>query len=230
MACRSSVAPVAFTGAEIEIGPNGERHPTLTLRILIGAQLDDRAGRAVAGCVEVRQPDVMRTAVHTVDDGVGGPFQLVVKATLDQSADDGHVEAFAGQHVARRSAFDAALGQRAVHTFDDVAAFAEFAQDGFRFRLDEPLGVAYLPGDAEGFERAQAADLQRMKLVRLAICERGEIDDAGLAGVADELPIELGPPLCRDLAFEAAADIKVGAWPQLMADEIARAVTHPSLM
>jgi hypothetical protein len=43
----------------------------------------------------------------------------------NQPADDGNVEALAGEHIARRAALDAAFGQAAMDAFDDVAALAK---------------------------------------------------------------------------------------------------------
>jgi hypothetical protein len=54
---------------------------------------------------------VVGAAVDAVDHGIGRALQLVVEAAIDQPADDGIVEAFAGEHIAGRAALDAAFGQ-----------------------------------------------------------------------------------------------------------------------
>ena len=53
----------------------------------------------------------MGAAVGAVDHGIGGALQLVVEAAVDQPADDGIVQALAGEHIVGRAALDAALGQ-----------------------------------------------------------------------------------------------------------------------
>src|SRR3546814_5408039 len=68
-----------------------------------------------------------------------------------------------------------------------------------------------------------------MEFVGLAVGMRSKIDDAGFAGVADELPVELRPALRLDLALESAADVEIGAWPQFLGDEVARSVAHAFL-
>lgn len=73
-----------------EVGADGKRDAALASRIFIGAKLDDGASRAVAGGIEMGQPDVMGAAVDTV--GIGGALQLIIKTTVDQATDDGHVK------------------------------------------------------------------------------------------------------------------------------------------
>ena len=111
----------------------------------------------------------MGAAVDAVDHGIGRALQLVVEAAIDQPADDGHVEALAGEHVARRAALDAAFGQAAVDALDDVAALAELAQRRLGVFRQRPLARADLVGEAERFQLAQPTDLQRMELVGLPI-------------------------------------------------------------
>ncbi len=45
-------------------------------------------------------------------------------------------------------------------------------------------------------------------------------------GIADKLPIEPGPALGLDLIVEAAADVEIGARPELLRDEILRPRPH----
>src|SRR5690606_28849167 len=102
----------------------------------------------------------------------------------------------------------------------------ELAQDALRLGPDEPLRMADLDRDTENFEGPQPADLQSVKFVWLSVGARREVDDAGLAGVADKLAVELRPAFGLDLAFESAADIEIGARSQLLGDELARPVAY----
>ena len=97
------------------------------MRVVELAQLDDRSGRAVAGRVEIGKLDVMDAAVDAVDHGIGGALQFVVEAAVKEAADNGIADAFAGEHIVRRSTFDAPLRERPVHALDDIAALAERA-------------------------------------------------------------------------------------------------------
>src|SRR5690606_15609383 len=155
--------------------------------------------------------------------------QFVIETTLYQPPDDRRIKAFPRQHVIGGTTFDAAFGERAMHPLDDIAALAQFPQNRFGSIPDIPLTRAQLVGEAQYFQLAEPTEFQRMKLVGLAVRARGKIDDAGSAGVAKKLPIELGPTLCRDLPLEAAADIEIGSWPQLQGDQISRPVPHPLL-
>src|SRR5690606_32066263 len=227
------VEPGRARGADlrtkIEIGADGERDAALPLRVLPGSQLDDGTGRTVAGGVEMRQLDVMGPPVGAVDHGISGALQLVVEAALDQAADDGNVKAFAGEDIAGRAAFDAAFGQGTVHALDDVAALAQFTQDRFGFGLDEPLREADLFGKPADFKGSQPPHLQSMKLVRLAVGKRGKVDDAGLAGVAHKLPVELRPAFRLDLPLQIAVDLQIGAGPEFLRDQILRTGAHALL-
>ena len=48
-------------------------------------------------------------------------------------------------------------------------------------------------------------------------------------GVADELPIELGPALGVDLALERAADVEIAARPEFLRDEVLGPGAHTFL-
>mgnify|MGYP002664115957 CR=1 FL=1 len=85
----------------------------------------------------MRELDVVGASVDAIDDGIGRALQLVVKAALDQAADDGNVEAFAGEDIAGRAAFDAAR--------DDVSviglAYEEIEPEAMRaFLVKHPAG------------------------------------------------------------------------------------------
>src|SRR5579885_3117865 len=163
---------------ERKVRPDGERDTPPALGVVELAQLDDRARGGVSGGVEIGEPDVMGAAIDAVDNGVGGPLQLVVEPARQQAADDRLVEAFAGQHVARRPAFEAALREAAMNALDDVATLAELAQALLGRLRDDPLARADLLGEAETLQLAQAADLQCVEFVGLAVGARREIDDA----------------------------------------------------
>lgn len=165
----------------------------------------------------------MGASVGAVDHGIGGALQLVVETTVDQPADDRIVEALTGKHVAGRAALDAALGQATVNALDDVATLAQLPQRRLGILGHDPLSGADLIGEAEGLQLAEAADLHRMEFVGLAVRERGEIDDAGAIAVAGKLAVKIGPALRVDLPFEIAADLVIGARPQLLGDEVLRA-------
>ena len=49
-------------GADVQVRTNSQRDTSLATRILVRPQLDDGAGRAIAGGVETRQPDMMAKA------------------------------------------------------------------------------------------------------------------------------------------------------------------------
>jgi len=48
---------------------------------LIGAFLDNRAWRGMTRKFKVRKGEMVRPAVEPFDDGIGGPFQLVMQTT-----------------------------------------------------------------------------------------------------------------------------------------------------
>ena len=83
----------------------------------------------------------MGAAIDAIDHGIGRAFQFVVEAPIDQPTNYRHIEAFGGEDIAGRTAFDAALGQRAVHPLDDIAALAEFAQVASAF-----VSIVHWPG------------------------------------------------------------------------------------
>lgn len=90
---------------DVEIGTDCKCDAALALRIFIGAQLDDRSGRAVAGSVEMAAL-AMGAAVDAVDHGIGRPLQFVIEAAFEQAPIDGH----RGSRLARmhrRTALDA---------------------------------------------------------------------------------------------------------------------------
>jgi hypothetical protein len=66
-----------------------EREALAALGILIGASLYNRAWRGITREFKVGKPQMVRPAVDLFDDGIGRPFQLVIKTTRDQTAEDG---------------------------------------------------------------------------------------------------------------------------------------------
>ena len=141
----------------------------------------------------------MGAAVYAIDHGIGRGFEFVVETTIDQPAYDRRIEAFGCEHIACRSALDAAFGEGAVHAFDDVAAFSEFSQGGLGLVADHPLAGAELVGETEGFQLVQAPDLLGVIFVRLHLWIGRHVDDACMATITDELAVELGPALRPDL-------------------------------
>ena len=112
---------------------------------------------------------------------------------------------------------------------DDVASLAKLAQSGLGILDHHPLARADLIGEAQSLQLAQPSDFQDVKLVRLAIRARSEIDDACPIRVTRELPVEVGPALRLDLTFEVAPDLLIRAWAQLLRHEILCASTHAFL-
>ena len=55
--------------------------------ILIGTRLDDRARRGITGEFKVRELKMVRPAIDSFNDGIGGAFQLVMQASLHQAAE-----------------------------------------------------------------------------------------------------------------------------------------------
>ena len=84
-------------------------------------------------------------------------------------------------------------------------------------------------GETETLQAPQSSDLERLERIRLASRVRREVDDAVPIGVADELPVELGPALGVDLALERAADVEIAARPQLLRDQVLGAGAHALL-
>lgn len=216
-------------GFDREIGTDGKRHATLPSRIIELAELDDRTRRAVAGSVEVGQPDVVAAAVDAIDHGIGGPLEFVVETAIHEAADDGNVEAFAGQHVTCGPAIDAAFGQAAVDALDDVAAFAEFAQRRLGGLVHDPLAWPELMSEAEALQASQPADLQRMELIGLLGRIGRKVDDPVPVCIANKLAVELCPAFGFDLALERLTDIEIGAQPEFLCDEVLGAGAHPLL-
>ena len=56
-------------------------------RILEPAQLDDAAGRGVAGRIEIEQAHMMGASIHAVDHGVPCSLKLVIETALDEPPD-----------------------------------------------------------------------------------------------------------------------------------------------
>src|SRR5690606_29174941 len=144
---------------QIEVRAHGDCHSPLPSGVVEPAQLDDGAGCAVTGRIEIGKLDVMGSPIDAVDHGIGRAFEFVIEPARDQPADDRRLQAFAGEHIVCRAALYAALGQRAVHTLDDVAALAKLAQHRWRLFVDRPLAGTDLLGKTEGFELAQPPEL-----------------------------------------------------------------------
>ncbi len=92
--------------------------------------------------------------IGAVDHGIGRALQLVVEATGHQPADDGIVQALAGQHIIGRATLDAPFGQAAMNALDDVAAFAQLAQRRLSVLRHGPLAGTDLAGETERFQLA----------------------------------------------------------------------------
>jgi hypothetical protein len=71
---------------EVRLG--GERQALAASVVVVDWRLDDRPRPGVARHLQVGEDEMVRTPVGPVDGGVGGAFQLVLEAALDQSAED----------------------------------------------------------------------------------------------------------------------------------------------
>ena len=112
---------------------------------------------------------------------------------------------------------------------DDVATLAHRPQRGLGVIGDHPLARADLFREAEGFQLAQAAHLLGVERVRLGRRVRRHVDDAHVAPVAHELPVELGPAFRLDLPVDIATDVEVCARPEVLRNEIGRTSAHAFL-
>ncbi len=171
----------------------------------------------------------MSAAVHAIHDGIGGAFQFVVEAASDEPAHHGIVQAFAGQHIAGRATFNPAFGEAAMDALDDVAALAELAQRRLGLLGHGPLAGRDLVSQPERLELAKPPDLEGMEFVRLAVGVWREVDDAEAGAVSRELPVQVGPALGVDLAFEDPTDLVIGPGPKLLRDQVARTIPHALL-
>ncbi len=170
---------------------------------------------------------MMRATVHTVDDGIGGAFQLIIQTPIDQPADHRHVEALARHYIARRAPLNAALGQGAVNAFDDITALTEFTQRHLGRLIQRPLPCSNLMGETEPFQPAQASNLQGLERIRLPIRRWRHVDNAVTASITLELPVKLGPVFGIDLAFKRTMDFDVIALPKLLRHHILGAGAQP---
>src|ERR1700687_4654219 len=59
-----------------EVLSGRQRKPLPALGILIGARLDDRSRRGITRQFKVRKLKMVRPAINTFDDRIGGAFQL----------------------------------------------------------------------------------------------------------------------------------------------------------
>lgn len=214
---------------QAEVGAYGECNPALAPRIFEAAQFEDRPWRAVPSCLQIAKSDVVRASVDTVDDGVGCAAQLVVETAIEQPPDNGCIEAFGGQDITARPALDPALGQGAVHSFDNVATLAERAQGRLGPVVNHPLILGNLIGKTKGFELAQAADLLHVILVGRPIGTWGKIDGAGARHVAAQLTVKLGPAFGFDLPLQIAADVEIRPRAEFLGNEIGGSGAHPFL-
>jgi len=110
------------------------------LRIFIGACLDDHASRSIARKSKVRKGEMERPAVDPFDDGIGGPFQLVMQTTRHQAAEDGISGLVAMEGKAGDVGLVAGRRHGAMHRLDDVRAYLEFAKRLFQARLQGEAG------------------------------------------------------------------------------------------
>ena len=75
----------------------------------------------------------------------------------------------------------------------------------------------------------QPTDLEGMEWVGLLATLGCEVDDAMAVGIADKLPVELGPVLGIDLAFERPLDVEIRPQAKFLCNQILRAGAHTLL-
>ena len=134
---------------QIEVRSHGERHPLPALAVLEAAQLDDRTGLAIAGCLDVGKLDMVGAPVCAVDHGIGGAGELIVKAAFDQATDD----RFGRHRIMKREGTKVGnapvMAHRAVHRLDNVAADREVAKRLLGIRPDRPCASIETVGQAD---------------------------------------------------------------------------------
>ena len=168
-------------------------------------------------------------SVDAIDDGIGRALQFIVEAPIDQPADNRRIETFGRQHIAGRSALNAAFRQRPVHPLDDVTAFTEFAQRRLGLAVDHPLAGADLDGEAERFQLVQPSDLERMIFVGPGLSVGRHVDDARGVRIAGKLAVELRPALGLDLSLKSAVNVEIRPRPQFLRDEVGGAGAYSCL-
>ena len=209
---------------ERQVGPNRNCGAVPAPRVLESPQLDDRARRAVAGGIQVRQADVVGPSIRAVDDRVGRAPELIIKTARDEPPDDrpGRVRLF--EDIVAETAFDPQLGEPSVDTLDDIAALAEHPQGRLGTFRQIPSGRSERLGQPEALKLAHAPDQGRPDVPVQGVIGLGpEIDDAIMArGLGRKGTIEPGPTVSVDLCAEAAANLEVISWSEFKGDKVTR--------
>ena len=146
--------PMALGIVDATICLRQTRYRLVRSPALRSSDRDDPALRHVRDRIETPDPQVMRTAIDTVDDEVGRAFQLVVQALLDHAADDRLLrrDRRVEDRKIGRGTILTLCRKGALHRPDDVAADAELAQTRLRFFCEQPSGWADSTGQAHTFE------------------------------------------------------------------------------
>ena len=115
---------------------------------------DDRAFRYLRDPIDTPDPQVMRTAIDTVQHEVGRALQLVVQALLDHAANDRLLRSKRGvdDRKIAGGTFLPLCRKGALHRPDDVAADTELAQTRLSFLCQQPLGWADSTREAHTLE------------------------------------------------------------------------------
>src|SRR3546814_18163832 len=87
------------------------------------SDLADR--RRVLERLDATEADMVRAAVGAVDDGVGFTGELVLKALVHQTPDDGRAACAGVDHIIGDAAILPALGEDAVHRLDAIASHSD---------------------------------------------------------------------------------------------------------
>ena len=199
-----------------QVGTHRQRDAPAANGILELAEFDDAARRGIARRVEVDQANMVSTSVDSVDDGVGGPLELVIKPACDKAPDERLERAFAVQRKISDIPLDALIGKPAMDALDDVVSLAHCPHDVLGILRQAPLRRSKGLGKAKALEFLHAADQGGASVcVRLGVDARPKVDNAiMLRSLGGEHAIELGPMIGVDLGVEIATDLEIASRPE----------------
>ena len=72
--------------------------------------------------VDVLEADIIRPPIHSIDDGIGLPRELVVQPRLNQTSDDWRALVRGIDDKVIEGAVQSSFGQGAMHGLDDIAS------------------------------------------------------------------------------------------------------------
>ena len=172
-----------------------------------------------------------RPAVDPFDDGIGGPFQLVMQTTRHQAAEDGISGLVAMEGKAGDVGLVAGRRHGPMHPLDDVGAYLEFAKRLFKTRLQGEASGGDTFGKAKSLELGGPAEHQAAELgipVRRAWAQIGNA--SAFVGDVTQGPVEAGPALVVDLLLERGLDLLLAARPEFEVTRSSARALKPRLM